>query len=373
MGGCTTTMRAWPCARPPGDTRRCAPPPTPTSTSAPRAAWRLDGPPPSPALMPAMYLYRAASTRVVSSASLANLETWASAERTPGASAVDDDGCLLDNLTLELRVNPPTVDIANDAHERWTVVTVDSANRPGSLIHVSLGGVGGRWRRLVAGGAHPGRLPLPRCGLQVVQHFTELGLRIHSARISSDGGWFVDGALGGVGARGRERGGHPRSPSRRPPPHAPPCTQSSTSPSPMEKRSAARPSWTASRRRARGAGGGGSGAAAGARCARAAGAHTTTRPSCCCCCCCKIQMLNVWMDDGKLAANGGAPRAWGGAPAAAGERTRGRAGGRGGRQLPPPHLPRLLLLPQTRLTTWGAWRPRCLSWRGRTAPGCWPR
>ena len=28
--------------------------------------------------------------------------------------------------------------------------------------------------------------------LQVVQHFTELGLNVKSARISSDGGWFVD-------------------------------------------------------------------------------------------------------------------------------------------------------------------------------------
>jgi hypothetical protein len=30
---------------------------------------------------------------------------------------------------------------------------------------------------------------------QIVQHFTELDLRITSARISSDGGWFVDGEL----------------------------------------------------------------------------------------------------------------------------------------------------------------------------------
>lgn len=31
--------------------------------------------------------------------------------------------------------------------------------------------------------------------LQVVQGLTELGLEVHSARISSDGGWFVDGML----------------------------------------------------------------------------------------------------------------------------------------------------------------------------------
>jgi UTP:GlnB (protein PII) uridylyltransferase len=28
--------------------------------------------------------------------------------------------------------------------------------------------------------------------VEVVQHFTELGLRIQKARISSDGGWFHD-------------------------------------------------------------------------------------------------------------------------------------------------------------------------------------
>ena len=33
----------------------------------------------------------------------------------------------------------------------------------------------------------------PGPALQIVQHFTELDLRISSARVSSDGGWFVDG------------------------------------------------------------------------------------------------------------------------------------------------------------------------------------
>lgn len=42
-----------------------------------------------------------------------------------------------------------------------------------------------------------GNHPLCPAGgfLQVVEHFTELGLRINSARVSSDGGWFVDGEL----------------------------------------------------------------------------------------------------------------------------------------------------------------------------------
>ncbi len=52
-------------------------------------------------------------------------------------SAVDEDGSLLDNLTLELRVHPPSIDIDNHSHEQWTTVTIDSANRPGSLIYVS--------------------------------------------------------------------------------------------------------------------------------------------------------------------------------------------------------------------------------------------
>lgn len=49
---------------------------------------------------------------------------------------MDEDGSLLDNLTLELRVHPPTIDIDNKAHDKWTTVTIDSANRPGSLIYV---------------------------------------------------------------------------------------------------------------------------------------------------------------------------------------------------------------------------------------------
>ena len=52
-----------------------------------------------------------------------------------------------------------TVD--NDTYDDRTVITVDSANRPGTLV-------------------------------EVVQCLTELGLNVKKARISSDGGWFVD-------------------------------------------------------------------------------------------------------------------------------------------------------------------------------------
>ncbi len=63
--------------------------------------------------------------------------------------------------TLELRIHPPNVHIDNQTDPQCTIVTIDSANRPGTLV-------------------------------EVVQHFTELGLRINKARISSDGGWFHD-------------------------------------------------------------------------------------------------------------------------------------------------------------------------------------
>lgn len=76
-------------------------------------------------------------------------------------SAVSADGALLEYETLELRVHPPNVEVDNDACHSESLVTVDSANRPGTLV-------------------------------EVVQCFTELGLQVRRARISSDRGWFVD-------------------------------------------------------------------------------------------------------------------------------------------------------------------------------------
>lgn len=70
-------------------------------------------------------------------------------------------GDILEYETLELRIHPPNVNVDNQSEPTCTVVTIDSANRPGTLV-------------------------------EVVQHFTELGLRINKARISSDGGWFHD-------------------------------------------------------------------------------------------------------------------------------------------------------------------------------------
>ena len=101
-------------------------------------------------------------------------------------TSVSSTGELLEYETLELRVHPPNIDI-NNAHPTRSIVTVDSANRPGTLIEVVLfpdvDGIQLCRIQSKLGSASP----------QVVQHFTELGLAVRKARISSDGGWFVDG------------------------------------------------------------------------------------------------------------------------------------------------------------------------------------
>ncbi|WIA38412.1 hypothetical protein OEZ86_001738 [Tetradesmus obliquus] len=76
-------------------------------------------------------------------------------------TSVTSEGELLEHQTLELRVHPPNVTVDNESYDDRTIITVDSANRPGTLV-------------------------------EVVQCLTELGLNVKRARISSDGGWFVD-------------------------------------------------------------------------------------------------------------------------------------------------------------------------------------
>ena len=83
-------------------------------------------------------------------------------------TSVSDSGELLEYETLELRVHPPNINIDNDYDPTCTLITVDSANRPGTLVELSSYTI-------------------------KLQHFTELGLNVRRARISSDGGWFVDG------------------------------------------------------------------------------------------------------------------------------------------------------------------------------------
>lgn len=52
-------------------------------------------------------------------------------------TAVNSDGYLQDYETLVLKVNPPTVKIDNGKGNQ-TLITVESANRPGTLVEVSL-------------------------------------------------------------------------------------------------------------------------------------------------------------------------------------------------------------------------------------------
>ncbi|EFJ46840.1 hypothetical protein VOLCADRAFT_121048 [Volvox carteri f. nagariensis] len=95
--------------------------------------------------------------------SLLAFSDYREAEQANGAkhSSVTANGVLLEYETLELRVHPPNVNIDNETYADRTLITLDSANRPGTLV-------------------------------EVVQLLTELGLCVIKARISSDGGWFVD-------------------------------------------------------------------------------------------------------------------------------------------------------------------------------------
>ena len=53
-------------------------------------------------------------------------------------TSVNHDGDLLDYETLELRVHPPNVNVLHGEGSNETIVTVDSANRPGTLVEVRL-------------------------------------------------------------------------------------------------------------------------------------------------------------------------------------------------------------------------------------------
>lgn len=79
-------------------------------------------------------LFKSKSFRA--SPSLLALNEWQEKEKQSLNCAVDEEGCLLDNLTLELRVHPPEVHIDNAGDPHSTLITIDSANRPGSLVFV---------------------------------------------------------------------------------------------------------------------------------------------------------------------------------------------------------------------------------------------
>ncbi|CAL8463116.1 g2650 [Coccomyxa elongata] len=75
--------------------------------------------------------------------------------------SVTKNGTLRDYEALELRVNPTQIEIDNDSDDAVTLLKVDSANRPGTLV-------------------------------EVVQYMLGLNLQIKRARISSDRSWFHD-------------------------------------------------------------------------------------------------------------------------------------------------------------------------------------
>jgi hypothetical protein len=58
------------------------------------------------------------------------------AELNQDQRAVNKDGDLLDYETLELRVHPPNIQVKVEDNE--TLITLDSANRPGTLIEVRI-------------------------------------------------------------------------------------------------------------------------------------------------------------------------------------------------------------------------------------------
>lgn len=91
-----------------------------------------------------------------------NFDTYKEREsRANRNDVVNDEGTLLAYPDLELRRNPPNVEVDNKTHPTETIITIDSADRAGTLI-------------------------------EVVQCLTELNLMVRGAQISSDGGWFVD-------------------------------------------------------------------------------------------------------------------------------------------------------------------------------------
>eukprot|EP00955_Chlamydomonas_euryale_P107090 365744-Chlamydomonas_euryale.AAC.2 len=161
------------------------------------------------------------------SASLQSFNEYRNTESAnPQLSSVTPEGLLLEYETLELRLHPPNVQIDNEGYDDVTAITIDSANRPGTLIEVR--GAIARYvsGEMVAGSPVRIRTPPASASLfddrallgcftpappaprrrQVVQCLTELGLSIRRARISSDGGWFVDGEGGRLQGRWEEAG-----------------------------------------------------------------------------------------------------------------------------------------------------------------------
>jgi hypothetical protein len=79
------------------------------------------------------FVFRPGMSRISSTRTFEEYrETEASLNEAP--RAVTKEGDLLDYETLELRVHPPNIRIKIE--ETATLITLDSANRPGTLIEV---------------------------------------------------------------------------------------------------------------------------------------------------------------------------------------------------------------------------------------------
>ena len=71
-----------------------------------------------------------------STGQLASWDKYRELELQLKQNAVTEAGDLLEYETLELRIHPPNVRIDNESHEDKTVLIIDSANRPGTLVEV---------------------------------------------------------------------------------------------------------------------------------------------------------------------------------------------------------------------------------------------
>ena len=117
---------------------------------------------------------RAEAARVASKSAAAASDGDAAAPAAPAVARTLSHSASFDveYEALALRVAPPEVRVDNAARADATLVTVDSANRAGTLVAVA-------------------------------QFLTEKRLNVRSARITSDYGWFYDGGDRVRGARGR--------------------------------------------------------------------------------------------------------------------------------------------------------------------------
>ena len=71
------------------------------------------------------------------SVSLQNFDAYKESEaRCSPESVVAPDGNVADEQDLELRRKPPNVEVDNKTHATETIITIDSANRPGTLVEV---------------------------------------------------------------------------------------------------------------------------------------------------------------------------------------------------------------------------------------------